>query len=114
MPNLLTASPFVESAAKWLATAASAFSSFSNHFFAESALVIVSCVVNVFDAIKKSVVSAFRSRSTSAMCVPSTFETKCTFKSRFVYGLSASVTITGPRSEPPMPRLTTSVIDLPV
>lgn len=35
-------------------------------------------------------------------------------RSRFVYGLSASVTITGPRSLPPMPRLTTSVMGLPV
>ena len=85
-----------------------------SHFLAEWALVIVSCVVKVLDATRKSVVSASSSRRTSEMCVPSTLETKCTFRSRFVYGLSASVTITGPRSEPPMPRLTTSVIDLPV
>ena len=72
------------------------------------------CVVNVFDAMRKSVVSALTSRSTSAMWVPSTLETKWTLRSRLQYGLSASVTITGPRSEPPMPRLTTSVIVLPV
>ena len=89
--------------------------------------------MKVFDAMRKSVVSAFTSLRTSAMCVPvdaprkrevrmmrsdchilalhvascsaghapSTFETKWTLRSRLQYGLSASVTITGPRSEPP-------------
>ena len=71
-------------------------------------------MVNVFDAMRKRVVSALTSRSTSAMWVPSTLETKWTLRSRLQYGLSASVTITGPRSEPPMPRLTMSVIGLPV
>mmetsp|Transcript_12914 Transcript_12914/g.42943 ORF Transcript_12914/g.42943 Transcript_12914/m.42943 type:complete len:298 (+) Transcript_12914:781-1674(+) len=115
MPNSFTALPLVESAAKCFAMAAlSPPSSASSQDLAELALVIVSCVVKVLDAIRKSVVSASSAFVTSAMCVPSTFETKCTLRSRFEYGLSASVTITGPRSLPPMPRLTTSVMGLPV
>mmetsp|Transcript_46292 Transcript_46292/g.128690 ORF Transcript_46292/g.128690 Transcript_46292/m.128690 type:complete len:245 (+) Transcript_46292:1305-2039(+) len=114
MPNSATALPLVESAAKWLATAASSLRFSSSHFLAESALVIVSCVVNVLDAMRKSVDSALHSLSTSAMWLPSTLETKWTLRSRLQYGFSASVTITGPRSDPPMPRLTTSVIVLPV
>ena len=49
-----------------------------NHSLAVCAFVRVSCVVNVFDAIMKSVVSGFRCFSVSAICVPSTFDTKCT------------------------------------
>mmetsp|Transcript_17542 Transcript_17542/g.45005 ORF Transcript_17542/g.45005 Transcript_17542/m.45005 type:complete len:212 (+) Transcript_17542:1398-2033(+) len=117
MPNADTASPLVESAAKCLAMEAGSVSLESSHSFADLAFVIVSCVVNVFDAMRNKVVSASRSRRVSAMCVPSTLETKCTLSSTpsaRVYGLSASVTMTGPRSLPPMPRLTTSVIFLPV
>ena len=72
----------------------------------------VSCVVNVLLATMNSAVSGFSFRSVSAMCVPSTLETKWTCRSRLPYGLSASVAMTGPRSEPPMPMLTTSVIAL--
>ena len=54
-------------------------------------------------------------RKTSATCVPSTFETKWTLSGPSLpYGFKASVTIYGPRSEPPIPILTTSVIDFPV
>ena len=41
-----------------------------------AALVMVSCVVNVFDAIKNSVSSAVTFFSVSAICVPSTLLTK--------------------------------------
>mmetsp|Transcript_40478 Transcript_40478/g.86360 ORF Transcript_40478/g.86360 Transcript_40478/m.86360 type:complete len:209 (-) Transcript_40478:173-799(-) len=114
MPNSETALWLVESAAKWHATDAGSLSCSSSHDLAEPAFVIVSCVVNVFEATRKSVVSASTSRSTSAMWVPSTLDTKCTLRSRLQKGLSDSVTMTGPRSEPPMPRFTMSVIGLPV
>mmetsp|Transcript_11678 Transcript_11678/g.17487 ORF Transcript_11678/g.17487 Transcript_11678/m.17487 type:complete len:209 (+) Transcript_11678:1227-1853(+) len=114
MPNSETALPLVDSAAKCFATAAGSLRFSSSHAFADAAFVIVSCVVNVLEAMRKRVVSASTSFSTSAMCVPSTLETKCTLRSRLQYGLSASVIMTGPRSEPPIPRLTTSVIVLPV
>ena len=42
------------------------------------ALVIVSEVVKVFEAMRKSVRSASRPASVSARCAPSTLETKCT------------------------------------
>ena len=115
MPKADTALAFVESAAKCFAIEAGSVSLPSSHAFAVPAFVIVSCVVKVFEAIKKRVVSAFSGRSTSCTWVPSTLETKWTLRSvPRVYGLSASVTITGPRSLPPMPKLTTSVIFLPV
>ena len=44
--------------------------------FAVFAFVSVSCVVNVFEAMMKSVVSGASALSVSAICVPSTFETK--------------------------------------
>ena len=49
-----------------------------NHSRAVCALVSVSCVVKVFDATMNSVVSGLRIFSVSAICVPSTLETKCT------------------------------------
>eukprot|EP00962_Isochrysis_galbana_P029202 scaffold9325_cov97-Isochrysis_galbana.AAC.2 len=82
MPNWDTASPFVESAAKWRAIAAGSASLERSQSLAVPALVIVSWVVKVLDATRKSVVSASTSRSTSAMCVASTFDTKWTFRSR--------------------------------
>ena len=45
--------------------------------YAVCALVMVSCVVKVFEATMKSVVSGSTRFSTSLMCVPSTLETKC-------------------------------------
>mmetsp|Transcript_46688 Transcript_46688/g.77256 ORF Transcript_46688/g.77256 Transcript_46688/m.77256 type:complete len:219 (-) Transcript_46688:141-797(-) len=114
MPNAETALWLVDKAAKWQATAAGSLRCSSNHALAVAALVIVSCVVKVLEAIRNRVLSGFTSLNTSAMCVASTFDTKCTFRSRLQNGLSASVTITGPRSLPPMPRLTTSVIVSPV
>ena len=92
MPKSATAVALVESAAKCLATAEESPSCSSSHFLAECALVIVSCVVKVLDATRKSVVSAGHCSSVSAMCEPSTFETKSTFMSRLLYDLSASVT----------------------
>lgn len=47
-----------------------------NHFLEDVALVIVSCVVNVFEAIIKRTVSGSTFFSTSARWVPSIFDTK--------------------------------------
>mmetsp|Transcript_24913 Transcript_24913/g.53072 ORF Transcript_24913/g.53072 Transcript_24913/m.53072 type:complete len:249 (+) Transcript_24913:870-1616(+) len=115
IPNFETPAPFVERAAKCLATEDSSPSkAFKTKALALPALVMVSCVVNVFEAIKKRVVSGSTHFRISLMCVPSMLEQKCMFRSRFEYGLSASQTITGPRSDPPIPMLTMSVMDFPV
>mmetsp|Transcript_13495 Transcript_13495/g.39841 ORF Transcript_13495/g.39841 Transcript_13495/m.39841 type:complete len:243 (-) Transcript_13495:104-832(-) len=114
MPNLEQPSVLVESATKCLATADSGAPALRNQALAEWALVMVSWVVKVLEATMKSVVSACTLRRVSAMCVPSTLLTKWTVMSRLEKGLSASVTMTGPRSEPPIPMFTTSVIFFPV
>ncbi len=56
---------------------------------------MVSCVVNVLDAITKSVVSGLHFFKTSAMWVPSMLDTKCTLGPTWK-GLRASVTMSGP------------------
>ena len=82
IPKAPTAAALVERAAKWRATAAGSLSLARSQSLAVCALVIVSCVVNVFDATRKSVVSASTLRSTSAMWLASTFETKWSWRSR--------------------------------
>ena len=83
IPNWETFSAFVDTATKWRAMAVS---SPSNARSAQSravpAFVIVSCVVNVFDATMNSVSSGSRSRVASAKSVPSMFETKRKVSSR--------------------------------
>ena len=64
IPKAPTAAALVESAAKWRATAAGSFILESSHSLAVRALLIVSCVVNVFDATRNSVLSASTLRST--------------------------------------------------
>ena len=76
---------------------------------AVSALVIVSMVVKVLEATMTSVVVGSSPFSVSAMSAPSTFETKCT-RGPSCHGAKARVAMAGPRSEPPMPMLMTSVI----
>ena len=71
-------------------------------------MVIDSSVVKVFDATMTSVVAGSSPRSVSARCAPSTFETKCT-RGPSWSGDSARTAMAGPRSEPPMPMLMTSV-----
>ena len=74
MPKALTLGMAVEMAAKCAPTFASpSFSAI--HFRAVCALVMVSIVVKVFDAMRNSVVSGFSSLSVSAMWAPSTLET---------------------------------------
>ena len=85
IPNVATASRFVETATKCLATAvSSAPSAPSSQVRAVSALVIVSSVVNVFEQTMKSVRSGSRSRVASAKAVASTFETKRNVMSRLL------------------------------
>ncbi len=114
MPNSVTASVLVDRATKCLATAERSPSSSKSHLRADLALVSVSCVVKVLLATVNSVVSGLTVFNVSARWVPSTLETKCARIPGFQYGRSASETINGPRSEPPMPMLTMSVMALPV
>ncbi len=81
MPNFVTSLVLVDSATKCFATWAGSFADSRNQRRAVCALVIVSCVVNVFDATRNSVVSGETRFSVSAMCVPSTLETKCRSRS---------------------------------
>ena len=76
MPNFATAVALVDTATKCLATELSSPPKpFSSQARAESALVIVSSVVNVLDDTMNSVSAASRSRTPSAKSVPSIFET---------------------------------------
>src|SRR6478609_9838488 len=77
IPNSVTALVLVETATKCLATSPLPFDLSRNHCFADSAFVIVSCVVNVLEAMMNKVVSALRCFTVSTKCVPSTLETKC-------------------------------------
>ena len=81
---------------------------------ARRAFVSVSSVVNVFDATMNSVVSGSRSFVFDAMSNGSMFDTKRAEIPASAYGSSAAEIITGPRSEPPMPMLTTVSTFLPV
>ena len=108
MPKARAASTLVVSAAKWRAM--STLPDCSNQRLADCALAMVSAVVKVFEAIRNSVCSGARPRSTPASSWPSTFETKWKRLPGAANWSSASTAICGPRSEPPMPMLTTSVI----
>jgi len=91
MPNSATPSALVETATKWLATAASSPPRpASDHSRAVRALVIVSRVVKVFEETTKSVSSGSRSRVDSTKSVPSTLETKRKVSSRRLKWRSAS------------------------
>ena len=76
MPNSVTFWVLVDRATKCCATYFLSFAWLRNHSFADSALVIVSWVVNVFDAMMNNVVSGDNFERVSARCVPSIFETK--------------------------------------
>ena len=114
IPNCETASAFVETATKCLAIADSSCSAARHQSRALLAFVSVSIVVNVFDEMMKSVSSGSRSRVASAKSFESTFETKRIVSPRSEYARSASYAIAGPRSEPPIPMLTTARMRLPV
>ena len=114
MPNAPTFSALVETATKCLATSASSPSWPVSQSRADVALASVSCVVKVLDTTMNSVSAASRSRVASAMSVPSTLDTKRNCRSRWLKACSASYAMAGPRSEPPMPMLTTVRMRLPV
>lgn len=115
IPKSATFPALVDSATKCRATASGpAFSPASSQDRAEVALVIVSIVVNVFDAMMNSVSAGSRSRTASWRSAPSTFDTNRTVRPRSVKERSASWAIAGPRSEPPIPMFTTFLIRLPV
>ena len=113
MPKAATASLLVESATKcWPASASP--SAAATQARALCALASVSWVVKVFEATMNSVVSGRQRFSTSPSAVPSTLETKCGVGPPPLNGVKASTAIAGPRSEPPMPILTTSANFCPV
>ncbi len=78
------------------------------------AFVSVSIVVNVLDATTKSVSWGSRSRVDATKSAPSTLDTKRSVRRRSPYQRSASAAMAGPRSEPPIPMLTTLRIGRPV
>ncbi len=78
IPNLETSSELVDRATKCFAMSDS-FADCKNHFLAVLALVVVSAVVKVLEAMRKRVVSGSESLRASAICVPSMLETKCSF-----------------------------------
>ena len=114
IPKSRTRSSLVDTATKCRATARSSPSRETSQARAERALVSVSCVVKVLDSMTKSVVSGSTRARVSARSVPSRFETKCPVRSGRPYAARAVATMAGPRSEPPMPMLTTERMALPV
>src|SRR6202043_644248 len=113
-PNLATRSALVDTATKCLATASSEPRADTTQSRADVALVSVSSVPNVLEEMMNSVSSAFRSRVASTISVESTLDTNRNVISRVAKCRSASYAIPGPRSDPPMPTLTTFLIGLPV
>ena len=112
MPNSATLSSWVETAAKWSGTAFSPTAP-AIQARALAALVIVSWVVKVFDETMNKVLAGSRPRNVSPMSAPSTLDTKWLRSNGGENGDNARVAIAGPRSEPPMPILMTSVIGWP-
>ena len=114
IPNPATPSAFVLTATKCFATSSWLPPLFKNQFFALLAFCMVSCVVKVLEAIMNSVVSASTFFSTSCKSAPSTLATKWKFSSSVTNGFNAFMTILGPKSDPPIPIFTTSVMRLPL
>src|SRR6056300_809173 len=114
IPNFETPSAFVLTATKCFATSDGAPPSAKNHSFALCAFFMVSCVVKVLEAMMKRVVSWLTFFKTSHKSAPSTFATKWKFISSVTKGFNALITMRGPKSLPPIPIFTTSVIRFPV
>ena len=96
MPNAATPSAFVDSATMCRATASSPSASVIQSRIV-CAFVIVSSVVNVFDATMTSVSAGSRPRVARTTSLPSTLERKRTSRSSGVYASSAIAAISGPR-----------------
>ena len=90
MPNSATLAALVDTATKWLATAASSPRASSSQRRAVVALVMVSMVVNVLEQTMKSVSAGSRSWVASQMSSPSTLDTKRNVIDRSLKSLSAS------------------------
>ncbi len=101
MPKSAQAARLVETAAIWPAAWG------PSQARARRALAIVSSVVKVLDETMTRVRAGSRPATVSAKWAPSTFETKWR-RGPSRSGLSARAAMAGPRSEPPMPILTTS------
>ena len=110
IPNADTFSAFVDTATKWSATASSPSAS-TSQARAVRALVRVSIVPKVLEATMNSVDAGSAPASTPAMSAPSMLDTNDERIRGWANAFSARVAIAGPRSEPPMPMLTTWVID---
>jgi len=111
MPNWAAASMFVVTPTKCVAMSVPPWA--VNHSRATLALASVSWVVKVFEATITSVFVGSRRRSTGAMSWPSTLETKWKRSLGCANSSSPITAICGPRSEPPMPMLSTSVKRVP-
>ena len=116
MPNCAAAAVLVVVAAKWRAMFLSLSLSFKppvcakNQARASAALAMVSWVVKVLLAMMNSVWRASSRRSTRVMSWASTLLTKCSRLAGWPKLSSAATTICGPRSLPPMPMCTMSVM----
>ncbi len=115
MPKAAAASVLVVSAQKCLEIDSAALRSSlppcaRNQSRAECALTMVSRVVKDLDATRNKVLSGRVCASTWPSSCPSTFETKWKRLPAMRQSSSALTTMAGPRSEPPMPMLTMSVI----
>ena len=114
IPNFATSSALVDTATKCLATASSLPRPFTIQSRAVRAFVMVSIVVNVFDEITNSVDSGSRPSVASRKSAASAFDTKCAVRPGWAKSRSGFVRpSSGPRSDPPMPMLTTARIGLP-
>ena len=82
----------------------------ANQALADCALVIVSMVVKVLLATKNRVLLALSFAKVAAISCPSTLLTKCMRLPVVAKASNASTAICGPRSEPPIPMLTMSVM----
>ena len=113
-PKLIAPFLLLVIAMKCFSIATGASEASKSHFFAIAAFSAVSGVLNDFEATIKIVVSGLSSLITSSKCEGSTFDTKCKFCSPTLKSSKASHTSRGPRSEPPIPMLTMSLIFLPL
>src|SRR5258708_14679542 len=113
MPNLSIASALVDTATKCLPAALSP-SAPTIQARAALALVRVSCVMKVLEHTMTKVSAGSSVRVRSSSCVRSTLDTKCGVMSPLHCARNASHTNKGPKSEPPMPMLTTCRNFLPV
>ena len=112
IPNSFVALRLVDNATMLLLISLSV-SSDKSQSFAVLALVIVSIVVNVFEAIRINVLFGFKPNVVSIKSLPSTLEIKCKLGPSFEKAFNALTLITGPKSDPPIPILITSVNDSP-